>query len=241
MTIFITGGARRIGRHLAQAFVHDGHDVGIIYNTSHDSAETFVSTARSMGRAAVAIKADVADEHQLTDACGALHHALGAPDVIISNAGVFPEPVTIEELQTQHVRETLDINTLPLIAIASWYMKHKGPTVGRLIAIGSLGGQEIWKDRLAYNVSKSALDTVVRSLARSCAPQIAVNCVAPGAISVPDETSSNDQYLVADSRIPMGRLGAPSDVLSAVQFLTTCSTYITGQVISVDGGYGLVR
>jgi NAD(P)-dependent dehydrogenase (short-subunit alcohol dehydrogenase family) len=241
MTVYITGGARRIGRHLAQAFLQDGHDVGIIYRTSQDSADSLVAHARSIGRTAFAIAADVADEHQLTDACGALKFALGAPDLIISNAGIFPEPVAIEDLQTQHVRDTLDVNTLPLIAIASWYLKHKGPDVGRLVAIGSLGGQEIWKDRLAYNVSKSALDTVVRSLARSCAPQIAVNCVAPGAISVPDEASSNDQYLVADSRIPMGRLGVPEDILSVVRFLATCSTYITGQVISVDGGYGLVR
>ena len=99
----------------------------------------------------------------------------------------------------------------------------------------------MWRDRIDYNVSKAALLRLVQTLARSVAPDITVNSVAPGAITGGMETTEADAAAVKVGRIPMGRYGTADDVFDAVWFLATASAYITGQTIIVDGGVHLVR
>ncbi|MBS1560458.1 MAG: SDR family oxidoreductase [Bacteroidetes bacterium] len=237
--VFITGGGRRLGRAMALGFAERGYDVGITFHTSADEAKSTVDAIRAMGRRSHAVQADVANDAALQAAFEALVAELGIPDVVVSNAGVFPDANA--HANAKDVRSAIDVNTLPLVTLARCIERH--PLVGtpRLVAISSLGGMEIWKDRLAYNVSKSALNTAVRSLARSLAPHVTVNAVAPGAIEQPSERTEADKGLTHLERIPMRRYGTAADVFEAVWFFSTTTTYITGQIISVDGGYGLVR
>ncbi len=237
--VFITGGGRRLGRAMALGFAERGYDVGITFHTSSDEARSAVDAIHAMGRRSHAVQADVATDLALQAAFDVLVAELGVPDVVISNAGVFPDANA--HASASDVRSAIDVNTLPLVTLARCIERH--PSVGgtRLVAISSLGGLEIWKDRLAYNVSKSALNTAVRSLARSMAPQVTVNAVAPGAIEQPTERTDADKGLTQLERIPMRRYGTAADVFEAVWFFSTTTTYITGQIISVDGGYGLVR
>ncbi len=177
------------------------------------------------------------------DSLRSFESELGHASVIVSNAGVFPEPKTVLETSTSLVEDTLRINTLPLLTIAQFYQESctRNAAAGRLVSLGSLGALEIWKDRIAYNVSKSALQTLALTLARGLAPTISVNTVSPGAIAQPEEATENDSNLIDPNRIPMKRHGTVDDIFDAVWFFATSSQYITGQTIVVDGGYHLVR
>jgi NAD(P)-dependent dehydrogenase (short-subunit alcohol dehydrogenase family) len=236
--VFITGGARRIGKGLATEFARRGWDVGFTYHTSEQQAQVTTKELMDLGVRSVAVQANVADEDQLASSFNTLMDKLGSPEVIVSNAGIFPPQRDVLELSLQHVRETIDVNTLPLLTIGRWY---SALPQGRLISLSSLGAFEIWKRRLDYNMSKVALVNLTQTLARAMAPSHTVNSVAPGAIEVPGEVSDADAELATIKRIPMERYGTPSDVFDAVWFFATASAYITGQVIIVDGGYHLVR
>jgi NAD(P)-dependent dehydrogenase (short-subunit alcohol dehydrogenase family) len=240
----VVGGGRRIGAGIVRGFARRGYDVGFTYRQSADRVDELIGYCQSLGVQCHAAFADLTDEHQSRNAYDTLADQLGAlPDVVISNAGVFPDPVTVEELTPETVRWAIDVNLIPITVLASWYSKQQvsGANKRRLIAITSLGATEVWKDRLAYNASKAALAMAVKSLARSLAPGISVNSVAPGAIMFPEETTTADTAVSSVDRIPMQRYGSIDDIFDAVWFFATSSTYITGQVIAVDGGYGLVR
>lgn len=242
-SVIIIGGARRIGAAMARTFAQRGYDVGITYRTSEREAADTLGVCHSHGVRTAMQQCDVVDVTALTAAFGTLIGAHGVPDVVIVNAGIFPGPTPIDELDGDAVRHAIDVNTLPLITLARLYHEqlHATGSTGRLISISSLGAVEIWRDRLEYNVSKSALVTAVKSLARSAAPLLSVNTVAPGAIHIGDEPNGHEHAMTAVERIPMRRYGTSDDVMDAVWFFATCSPYITGQFIAVDGGYHLHR
>ncbi|HCN05362.1 MAG TPA: hypothetical protein DIS79_07050 [Bacteroidetes bacterium] len=242
-TVFVTGGARRIGRGLIRRFAERGWDVGITFQTSAEAALTTRNEVLEKGVRCHITRVDVSDAPALERAMADLVDELGMPDAIVSNAGVFPDAIDPRLLEPDAVRSAIDVNTMPLLTLAKYYdsLAERTGSHGRLVAIASLGAFEIWKDRLAYNVSKSALVTMVRSLARSMAPRLSVNAVAPGAIVFPDDPTSADLAVSKVDRIPMGRYGTADDVFDAVWMFSSASTYITGQVLSVDGGYGLTR
>lgn len=241
--VFITGGARRIGRQLALGFARKGWDVGITYHTSAEAATETVRELHALGVRADMKRCDVSNDDELSHAFRRLCETLGTPDVVVSNAGIFPDRRSVDELDTNALRATLNVNTTPFLTIAREYRTALAETGhrGRLIAMSSLGALEIWKDRIDYNVSKASLVTLVQTLARSLAPSIAVNTVAPGAIVLTDEPSVTDASVASTERIPMGRYGNGDDVFDAVWFFATCTDYITGQLLAVDGGYRLVR
>jgi len=242
---FVTGGARRIGKHLALGFAEKGYDVGITYNESHQQALKTVAELHAYGVRAEARQCNVSDDNQLANCLRELSSSLGVPDVMISNAGVFPQRKSIDTLSVDEFRETMAVNATPLLTIAKVFRElrsHKPDSdVGKLISISSIGALEIWKDRIDYNVSKSTLVALVRGLARALAPTISVNTVAPGAIKIVDESTEAERSLSPVDRIPFARYGEPRDVFDAVWFFATCTPYITGQLIAVDGGYGLTR
>lgn len=240
---WITGGARRIGKGLALALAERGYDIGFTYNTSKSAASNVSDTIKAMGRNCVALQCNVSNVENLKHVCSSFEESVGLADVVISCAGVFPSALPVADVSVEMITDTIAINTLPFFTLAQYYKKActKVNKEGRLIAIGSLGAMEIWQDRLAYNVSKRALSAMADSLARSLAPTITVNTVAPGAIAQPQDMSINDSSLVSANRIPMGRHGTVEDVVDAVWFFCNASRYITGQTIVVDGGYRLVR
>ncbi|MBU3679811.1 MAG: SDR family oxidoreductase [Candidatus Kapabacteria bacterium] len=239
----VVGGARRIGAAIVRGLADEGYDVGFTYHTSQSAAEKLSATLLAAGRKVSTARCDITDPDALTHALHELSSVLGHAHVVISCAGVFPPAAAVQDLTEQHMTEAFRANTLPLLTIARQYRLqcYEYQQSGRIVVIGSLGAREIWRDRAAYNVSKAALMTLAHSLARSLAPQISINTVAPGAIAQPLERRDTDSSLVDVSRIPMQRYGEAADVVDAVRYFARCSPYITGQTIVVDGGYGLVR
>ncbi|MEY3387028.1 MAG: hypothetical protein RIR53_1839 [Bacteroidota bacterium] len=239
----IIAGARRIGASIAKGLAASGFDVGITFNTSATEAAEVCQQIQQGGRQCHALPCDVTDHQQLTDALTSLHSLLGRADVVVFNAGVFPAPTHPTDLHESDLLDALRINTVPILTVARWYdaLCREGSLSGRIVVLGSLGAREIWRDRAAYNTSKSAQQTLVMSLARSLAPHLSINIVAPGIILTDEERHDSSAPIVSERRIPMGRAGDATDVVDAVHYFATCSRYITGQVIVVDGGYGLVR
>lgn len=240
---FVIGGARRLGGNITRSLAQAGYDVGITYHTSSSKAETLVSECMALGRTAVAVQCNVTSEQDGRAAWSTLTSKLGVPDVLVVCAGVFFDKQDPRSITAESMAEAFAVNTIPLVVFGAMYAEacDAAGTTGRLISIGSLGAHEIWMDRLRYNTSKAAAHTAALSLARSLAPTIAVNIVAPAAISVPDDPTASDESLIPTTRIPMQRHGTADDVASAVMFFASCSRYITGQTIHVDGGYGLTR
>lgn len=234
-TVFITGAGKRLGRHFALGFARHGWDVAVHYHSSEETAYRTVEEIRAMGRNAVAVRADVRSSEEVYSAIDEATGAVGAPRVLVANSGIFPAPAALHEINDAMWGEALSVNLLGGFHAAQAFAALT-PHDGRIIVIGSLGGLQIWRQRIPYNVSKTAAIQLTKTLARELAPEISVNCVCPGAVMVADEPSEADNSLLPTARIPMKRHATPEDVFDAVYFFATASRYITGQVLAVDGG-----
>lgn len=162
------------------------------------------------------------------------------PCVLVNNAGIYPNYKKIQEIDEETFDKTIAINLKSYLFISKTFAKY-APEGSRIINIGSLGGVETWRGRIPYNISKSGVIQLTFSLAKELAPKITVNCVNPGFIHFPEEPNNIDSTPPPVDKIPMKRYGTILDIFDAVYFFSTCSPYITGQVISVDGGYHLDR
>jgi 3-oxoacyl-[acyl-carrier protein] reductase/pteridine reductase len=244
-TALITGGARRIGRGIGVALAAAGADVAFTYNRSASDAEQTLALLRSFGVRAHAVVCDLHDPAavsqvmpQLSDWLG--HPANGAPslDLLVNNAGAF-EVASLDELAVEQWDAMFATNTRApfLMAQAALpYLRNSG-TTGRIINIGSLGGMHPWATHAHYCASKAALHMLTQTMAKGWAPQVAVNCIAPGMIvtgSEPDEA-----YAHFAAKTPMQRNGKAEDVAELVVYLAGATPFLTGQVIAMDGGLGL--
>ncbi|MFH1049650.1 MAG: SDR family oxidoreductase [bacterium] len=185
---------------------------------------------------AIAVKVDVRNKEEIENAFTFTVEKLGIPDVLINNSGVFPEKMKLEDISSEIWDDTMNINLRGAFLTSQVFRKYakKG---SKIVNISSLGGLEVWSQRIPYNVSKAGLNHLTKALAREFAPDITVNTVCPGAIYVDDEPSETDKTLLDLNRIPMKRCGNPKDIFDAVYFFATCSDYITAQILTVDGGY----
>ncbi len=237
--VFITGAGRRIGKALAINFAKKGWDVAINYNSSEKSAIETAEICRAQGVRTNTYKADVSIKEEIVSAIDKCIEELGIPDVLVNNAGVFPERTNISDIEESLIDNTFGINLKGEFFTSQYFSQLAKPN-SRIINIASLGAFEIWKGRLPYHISKSALIHMTRALAVELAPNISVNSVSPGAIEVRDDPAK-DSSLISVDKIPMKRYGTPDDIFDAVYFFATTTSYITAQNITVDGGYHYSR
>jgi NAD(P)-dependent dehydrogenase (short-subunit alcohol dehydrogenase family) len=232
----VTGGARRIGRGLAVALARAGADVAITYRNSADEAEHVVIDLASLGVRALAIGLDVHHEWSVQRAIDDAATALGGIDLLINNAGRF-ETEALERISLAQWDEMFATNTRGPFLVAKYAFPHLKRVRGRVVNIGSLGGMHPWSTHAHYCTSKAALHMLSQVMAKAWAPDITVNCVAPGMIVTTGEISGGYEHFA--SKTPMKRNGTIDDVAAAVLFFATCPTFITGQILAVDGGLGL--
>ncbi len=240
--VFITGAARRIGRALALGFADRGWNVALHYGSSEERARATLQEVESRGVRAAIYQADVRDREGIRAALFAASEDFGALDVLVNNAGIYPPRRPVVDVTEELWREVLETNLYGEFFAAQAYAETvlavEGRT-GRIVNFSSLGAFQIWKDRVPYNVSKAAVLQLTLALARSLAPRITVNSVAPGAIEIPDDPAAG--ALVGRERIPMARYGTTDDLFRAVWFFAAEATYITGQTLLVDGGLNIAQ
>jgi 3-oxoacyl-[acyl-carrier protein] reductase/pteridine reductase len=234
-TALVTGAAKRIGRSLALALAQQGADVAITYRSSETDAKATVDAIRKHGVRATAVHCDVSDVACVRDAVNAAIGELGRIDLLVNNAGLF-ETLPLESISIEQWDAMLNTNTRGPFLMAQAAHAELKQRQGRIVNIGSLGGIHPWATHGHYCVSKAALHMLTKTMAKAWAPEISVNCVAPGMI-VNGEVDAGYEHFV--EKTPMRRNGKPEDVAAAVLFFATGPKFITGQVLSVDGGLGL--
>lgn len=233
--IFITGAGRRIGRGLAINFAKKGWDVAINYNSSESMAIETRDICRSYGVNAEIFKADVSNKKQIISILNDIVNKMGIPKVLVNNAGIYPPRTELKDISEELIDETFAVN-LKGEFFTSQYFSQLAIPDSRIINIASLGALEVWKGRIPYHISKSALVHLTKALSLELAPNISVNCVCPGAIEIKSEQENSAPLLSVD-KIPMKRYGNAEDIFDAVYFFATCTNYITGQTLIIDGGY----
>ncbi|HUB19603.1 MAG TPA: SDR family NAD(P)-dependent oxidoreductase [Acidobacteriaceae bacterium] len=234
-TALVTGAARRIGRALALALAEAGASVAITFRDSETEANQTVADLQSLGVTAAAFRAELRDPVQIRAAVAGAVARFSRLDILVNNAGRY-ETAALETITVQQWDAMFETNTRApfLAAQAAW--PHLKAARGRIINIGSLGGLHPWPTHAHYCTSKAALHMLTRTMSKAWAPEISVNCVAPGMI-VNGEV--DPEFASFARRTPMQRNGTAADVAAGVLFFATGPHFITGQILSVDGGLGL--
>jgi NAD(P)-dependent dehydrogenase (short-subunit alcohol dehydrogenase family) len=232
----VTGGARRIGREIALALARAGGDVAITYRKSQSEARETVGEIESLGRRALAVECDVRSEVSVREAVGAVLGGFGRLDVLVNNAAVF-ESGALESISLEAWDAVFETNARGPFLVARETLSHLRAVEGRIVNIGSLGGMHAWAGHAHYCGSKAALNMLTQTMAKAFAPEVSVNCVAPGWIELGDQTEASGRFA---ARTPMRRNGTAEDVAQAVLFFAAGPKFVTGQILGVDGGLGLV-
>lgn len=237
--IFITGAGKRMGKHIALDFARIGWNVAVHYNHSLDSAIDTVREIDKFGVKSFAVQADVREKQDVFNAFNEAISLFGNIDVLVNNAGVFPEKKKLDDISEDFWNDAINTNLRGEFFFAQAFARKALPGA-KIINIASIGGAEVWRGSIPYNVSKAGVIQLTKALALELAPNISVNCVAPGIISYKDDDEA-ENISVPPQRVPMLRYGDSSDIFDAVRFFAESSNYITGQVLFVDGGYSLSR
>ena len=229
----VTGGAVRIGRAISSALAEDGYRLVIHYNSSSGPADELVDEIRSAGGEAVAIGADLADSDAVRRLASEAVDAFGGIDVLVNNASVFPAE-KLEETDEALWDHTMAVN----LRAPFFLIRHLAATLrqrkGVVVNMADLAGIQAWAAYAAHGISKAGIVHLTEVAARSLAPDVRVNGIAPGTV-LPPESMSDDEIRQLAERAPLKKNGSPEDVVRALRYLLAAD-FVTGQTLVVDGG-----
>jgi NAD(P)-dependent dehydrogenase (short-subunit alcohol dehydrogenase family) len=234
-TVLVTGAAKRIGRCIALALAERGADVAITYLASQADAEQTVQAIADQDVDALAIRCDLRNPEDIQQTVSTVINDFGRIDLLVNNAGIFASEA-LEEISADQWDAMFITNTRAPFLMAKAAYPHLRAVKGRILNIGSLGGLHPWATHAHYCTSKAALHMLSQTMAKAWAPEISVNCIAPGMI-VQGEVDEAYEHLAR--KTPMQRNGTAEDVAAAAIFFATAPHFITGQLLAVDGGLGL--
>jgi len=233
----VTGGARRIGREIALTLANAGADVAITFLKSHDEAAALADQILALGRAAIAVECDIRSEESVHRAVAFTAETFGRLDILVNNAANF-EAAPLDSMSLAQWDAIFASNARGPFLVTREALPHLRTAQGRIIHLGSLGGIQAWPGHAHYCASKAALHSLTHTMARALAPEVTVNCVAPGFIEMDDSPHEAGARFAEGT--PMRRNGTAQDIADAVLFFATGPRFITGQILVVDGGLGLV-
>jgi len=234
-TALVTGAAKRIGRSLALSLAAAGADVAITYRGSAAEAQATVEVLRKHKVRAMAVQCDVRSQESVAAAVASVAEQFGRLDILVNNAGIF-ETAELQSITVAQWDNMFETNTRGPFLVSQAAYPHLNKSQGRIINIGSLGGLHPWATHGHYCTSKAALHMLTQTMAKAFAPEISVNCVAPGMIVNGEVDPAYEHFA---NKTPMQRNGTPNDVAEAVLFFARGPHFITGQILAVDGGLGL--
>jgi NAD(P)-dependent dehydrogenase (short-subunit alcohol dehydrogenase family) len=234
-TVLVTGAAKRIGRSIALAFAERGADVAITYLASQAEAEQTVQALAVHDIDALAIRCDLRNPEDIEQTVSAVVNDFGRIDLLVNNAGIF-ESAALENISVEQWDAVFTTNTRAPFLMAKAAHPHLRAAKGRILNIGSLGGLHPWATHAHYCTSKAALHMLSKPMAKAWAPEISVNCIAPGMIVQGEVDEAYEHFA---RKTPMQRNGTADDVAAAAVFFATAPHFITGQLLAVDGGLGL--
>ena len=238
----VTGGSRGIGRAIVQAFVAEGARVAFVYRGNQTAADALVQEIAQIGGVALALQADVAVPEAGQQCAERLEKEWGRADILVNNAGVVRDDlfVRMEPADWNAVLQTNIGGTFSFCkAFAYTFMRQRH---GRIINVSSVAADHVNPGQTNYAASKGAINAFTRALAVELASRgVTVNAIAPGFIETDmSQAVRNKAGDLIKKLIPMRRFGKPEDIARMAVFLASeDSSYITGQVLTVDGGLSL--
>jgi NAD(P)-dependent dehydrogenase (short-subunit alcohol dehydrogenase family) len=234
----ITGAGRRIGRALALGMAQAGWDIAVHYRHSEAEAQAVVEAIRALGRRAVALHADLANEAAVRALPGQTLHLLGRLDCIVNNASLF-EYDKPDDFSPALLATHMQCNVAAPLLLAQ-ALHALVPDGGQAVVVNLLD-QKLYNlnpDFLSYTLSKAALHTATTMLAQALAPKLRVVGVAPG-ITMVSGDQTEDGFALAHTVTPLGRSSTPQDIVDAVCYAAKAAA-LTGTTLLVDGGQHLV-
>ena len=231
----VTGSAKRIGRAVANALADRGVHQAVHYRTSKTEAEDAVEMFRILGVEAESFQADLSQVKEVEALASEVLKRFGRLDILVNNASVFfPSPLgEVTDLQW----DTL-INTNlkgPFFLAQKVGLAMKAAVGGTIINIGDWAAERPYTGYLPYCISKAGVVAMTKGLAKALAPEVRVNCINPGPVMLPEDLSEAEKEEVM-RKTPLQRTGSPADIANAVVFLCEGTDFMTGAVITVDGG-----
>ena len=235
----VTGGSRGIGRATALLLARAGADIALTYHTRAADAEATVDEVEALGRRAFALGGDLADPEVVERIMAEVERKLGRLDIFVANAGIWPaDEVSLASMATERWRRTMEANldSVFLSTRAALRLMRAG---GRVVIVSSTAGQRGEAFHADYAATKGALISLTKSLSMECAPDLVVNCVAPGWV----DTEMSLPAFGQDNRdrirrtIPLQRIATAEDIAGPILFLCSdLARHLTGEVLNVNGG-----
>jgi 3-oxoacyl-[acyl-carrier protein] reductase len=235
----VTGGSRGIGRATALLLARAGADVGITYHTRRSEAETVAAEIRALGRRGFATGGDLADPATARRLAEDVIRELGSLDCFVANAGIWPsDEVPLARLPDDRWRGTMAANLDAVFHSTRAALGVMRPG-GRVVIVSSTAGQRGEAGHADYAATKGAVIALTKSLAIECAPDVLVNCVAPGWVDTemcaPAFADGGRDRIAAG--IPLRRVPPPEDIAGPILFLCSdLARHLTGEVLNVNGG-----
>ena len=241
-TVLITGASRGIGREIAKLFSRNGYCVIANYNKSEAAAQSLLSEISQQNGIAYIYKADINNATEVKDLIDFSIAKVGHIDVLINNAGISKKNLIIDESDAD-TAELINTNLTSAINASKYTIPHMlNNGFGRIINISSIWGVAGASCEATYSASKSGLIGLTKALAKEYGyNNITVNCLCPGLIDTDmNKNLSNEELEEVISNIPAKRIGKVEDISNLALFLSEpTGEYITGQIITIDGGFTL--
>jgi len=228
----VTGAGKRLGRAVALRLAEEGMDVAVHYGTSAKDAAEVVGKIEEMGRKAVAIRADLRSVDEIRQMLVEVGNELGRLDVLVNSAANFLPGSVIST--TEEVWDaSLDTNVKAPFFVAQAAAPMLRRSKGAIVNFADTGGLLGWPGFIGHSVAKAGVINLTKSLARALAPEVRVNAIAPGTITMPGDPPEWEAEFV--KLAPLKKTGRPADIADAVVYLATAE-FLTGHTLVLDGG-----
>jgi len=228
----VTGAGKRLGRAVALRLAEEGMDVAVHYGTSAKDAAEVVGKIEEMGRKAVAIRADLRSVDEIRQMLVEVGNELGRLDVLVNSAANFLPGSVIST--TEEVWDaSLDTNVKAPFFVAQAAAPMLRRSKGAIVNFADTGGLLGWPGFIGHSVAKAGVINLTKSLARALAPEVRVNAIAPGTITMPGDPPEWEAEFV--KLAPLKKTGRPADIADAVLYLATAE-FLTGHTLVLDGG-----
>ena len=228
----VTGAGKRLGRAVALRLASEGADVAVHYRGSDAEAREVLGEIEKLGRRAVAMRAELTSVEEIRALVQRVAHEFGRIDVLVNSAANFlPSSVisTTEEIWDASLDTNVKGPFFLAQAAAPWLRRSNGVIVNFADTGGILG----WPGYIAHSISKAGMIMLTKTLAKALAPEVRVNAIAPGTITMAGDPPEWEQEFV--KLAPLKKTGTPEDVAEAVSYLASAK-FLTGHVLVLDGG-----
>jgi pteridine reductase len=230
----VTGAGRRLGQAMARALAGRGMMLAIHHHASAKGARALRDEVTAAGGRAECFEADLTDAEAARALPLRVAEAFGRLDVLVNSAAVMHRAGFAETTPSQY-DAIFALNLRSVFFCTQGAAPALRAAQGKVVNLADLAGLQPWPGFAAHSVSKAGVVMLTKVLARSLAPEVTVNAIAPGAVLVPEEYDDEERGRLARAA-PLGRLGGPADVVAALLYLLEGGDFVTGEVLTVDGG-----